>query len=107
MTLGITYVKPGDFDAYLNDVKKRYGSYRLAAQKLGINSAYFTLALQGRIYKRLLRALNITITKPRPRLIINCPYETIARFHRLQGDMTTGQLLEVLMDKAEGIGVIE
>ena len=98
------YVEQSEFLDYLDTVKKQYGSYRIAAKKLGINSAYFTFALQGKIYPRLLKALNVTIARPRPRLIINASPALIARFHALQGDMTTGRCLEVLMDKAEGVG---
>ena len=101
------YVEQSEFLDYLDTVKKQYGSYRIAAKKLGINSAYFTFALQGKIYPRLLKALNVTIARPRSRLIINTTPATIARFHHQRGNATTGEHLEALMDKNEGIGKLD
>ena len=42
----------------------------------------------------------------RPRLNIDCPPESIARFDAQRGEMTRGDWLDVLMDLADGIGEV-
>ena len=96
-----------NLQAYLLERLAEYTSpYQMAVQ----NNWSFGLvyrALDGHESDTLRKEIGLRKWPKRSRLIINTTPATIARFHRLQGNMTTGQLLEVLMDKAEGIGVIE
>ena len=90
---------------YAEAVIAELGGVRPAARAYGIaNSGNVTHARNGDDSPACRRAWKIPKHPPRPRLIINCPYETISRFHHARGDMTTGEYLEVLLDAADGIG---
>ena len=93
-----------NLQAYLLERLAEYTSpYQMAVQ----NNWSFGLvyrALDGHESDTLRKEIGLRKWPKRSRLIINTTPATIARFHAARGDMTTGQLLEVLMDKAEGIG---
>jgi hypothetical protein len=100
------YVPQSEFSAYLRHIKKQCGSYRAAAKKYRVNSAYFSLALNGKIYPKLVDALNVTFNEPRPRLCIDCPPELIEEFDAARDGRTRAELQRDLLDKWKGVGEV-
>ena len=85
------------------EIEQHGGIYGLS-KATGVNPGVIWRVKNGGNSPTLRRLWKVPKHPPRPRLIINCPYETISRFHRARGDMTTGEYLEVLLDAADGIG---
>ena len=102
------YLDTEELAMYAEAVIAELGGVRPAARAYGIaNSGNVTHARNGNDSPACRRAWKIPKHPQRPRLIINASPALIARFHQLQGNMTTGQCLEKLVDKAEGVGRLE
>ena len=96
-----------DLRAWLKNEKDNYGNTYQLACALGVPHGAVYRVLDGGDSPRLRRALKMPMHERRPRLNIDCPPESIARFDAQRGEMTRGDWLDVLMDLADGIGEVK
>ena len=103
------YIAQSEINEYLEGVRQQYGSYRKAGKAMKINSAYFTFALNGKIYKRLLDALNITTVKPRSRFTCDMNPEDIKniRAHAAEMGLSCDQYILKAHNLMKGEGELE
>ena len=96
-----------NLQAYLLERLTEYTSpYQMAVQN-GWSFGLVYRGLDGHESDTLRQQIGLRKWPKRSRLIINAPPATIARFHRLRGEMTTGKYLDVLLDGMEEIRELE